>query len=256
MHIQEHVELKKYSTFHIGGAADFFVEVVSKEELREAVMWAEEHGQSWCVVGEGSNILFPDEGVRGLIIKNSILGIVHETTEAGISLTVGAGVILDDLVSYACDHGWWGLENLSSIPGTVGATPVQNVGAYGLEVAEVISSVSVYDSEADSYLVLFPSECRFGYRNSLFKEREGKRYVIHTVSFFLKKETGPCLTYRDLVPLLGAQETLTPHVVRKEVIRIRSQKFPNWHMLGTAGSFFKNPTVSDEAFKELSLKYP
>ena len=256
MQIREGVALKDHSTFHVGGPADFFVAVSSKEELREALVWAQSKGIAWHVIGEGSNILFPDAGVRGLIIKNGIGGITHTQSAEGVTLAVGAGVLLDDAVRYACMEGWWGLENLSAIPGTVGATPVQNVGAYGVEVADRIAQVSVYDVKTDTFSVLSPEDCRFSYRHSLFKEEEGARYVVCEVLFFLSHMYGPMLGYRDLLPLEEGKNTLTPLRVREEVTVIRSKKFPDWHVVGTAGSFFKNPTVTKDVYAELCTTYP
>lgn len=251
------VLLKHFSTFHVGGRAEYFVEVFSKEEVREAVLWAKTQGCAWRVIGSGSNILFADDVVSGLTIQNRIEGVEYEMCEEGVRLTAGAGVILDDLVSYACEGGWWGMENLSAIPGTVGATPVQNVGAYGVEVAEKIAYIEVYDTIEDSYITLEPHECAFGYRDSLFKQKP-QRYVILTVCFVLASHSTPCMEYRDLKEYFKESDSavLTPCAVRAAVTLIRSKKFPDWKKIGTLGSFFKNPIISRAHYELLREKYP
>ncbi len=251
------VLLKHFSTFHVGGRAEYFVEAFSKEEVREALLWAKAQGCAWRVIGSGSNILFADEMVSGLTIQNRIEGIEHEVCEEGVRLTAGAGVILDDLVFYACEGGWWGMENLSAIPGTVGATPVQNVGAYGVEVAQKISSIDAYDIIDDAYVTLEPRECAFGYRDSLFKQNP-QRYVILAVCFTLSKQHASYIEYRDLQEYFKENDSaaLTPNMVRAAVTAIRSKKFPDWKKIGTLGSFFKNPIISRAHYELLREKYP
>lgn len=255
--IEKKISLKEYSTFHIGGDAEYFTIVRTKEELREAIQWARTKGCVWRVIGEGSNILFGDNLLKGLTIKNAIKGISISKQEESVDITANAGESLDAVVAYACSHGWWGLENLSHIPGTVGATPIQNVGAYGVEIAHILHSVLVYDSESDAFKILTSSDCLLGYRHSLFKEEAGKKYVICNVSFLLPYSAGPSILYRDLALYFkDTRKELTPTDVREAVIAIRSKKFPNWHTMGTAGSFFKNPIIHSEAFRELQARYP
>lgn len=251
------VLLKHFSTFHAGGRAEYFVEAFSKEEVRDAVSWAKAQGCVWRVIGSGSNILFADGTVSGLTIQNRIEGIEHEVCEEGIHLTAGAGVILDDLIAYACEHEWWGIENLAAIPGTVGATPVQNVGAYGVEVAQKIRCIEVYDVIKDTYLTLEPHECAFGYRDSLFKQKP-QRYVILAVCFVLSIQPAPHIEYRDLREYFKESDSamLTPRAIRTAVTSIRSKKFPDWKKIGTLGSFFKNPTISLAHYELLRAKYP
>jgi len=258
MHIEERISLKKYSTFHIGGLAEFFTTAFSKEELREAILWARERGVVWRVIGEGSNILFSDSMVLGLTIRNVVRGIEEEVGATDIRITVGAGETWDALVVYTCEKGWWGLENLSRIPGTVGATPIQNVGAYGVEVADSIESVLVYDTDEDVFVALSKEECHFGYRHSLFREKEGMKYVVCSVVFVVPKESGPQCAYRDLALYFKdtKKELLTPRMVRDAVSEIRSKKFPDWNVYGTAGSFFKNPIIDAVLFETIKKDYP
>jgi UDP-N-acetylmuramate dehydrogenase len=257
MDIRHGVALKDHSTFHIGGPAEAFTEAATKEALRDAIAFARASDMPWYVIGEGSNMLFADEGVRGLVIKNAILGISWKDEEGGTVVRAGAGMNFDEVVASSVARGLWGLENLSHIPGSIGATPVQNVGAYGVEVASLIRSVEVYDVEADAFRELGPDECAFGYRDSHFK-REPFRYAIVGVSFFLPKDAGPKLGYRDLrVAFEGVpQASLSPRAVREAVIRIRAGKFPDWRSVGTAGSFFKNPIVDAASYARLRSAYP
>jgi len=258
MEIQRNVSLKEHTTLHIGGSADYFVEVHAADELAEAVRFARSQNIPWHVIGSGSNILFDDAGVRGLVIKNCIDEVSYRESDEGLSIEAGAGALFDTLVAEVAARGLWGLENLSAIPGTIGATPVQNVGAYGVEIATFITEVVVYDAAQDTYRVLSSAACRFGYRHSLFKEVEGADLAIVTVRLFLPRDAGPSLAYRDLALRFAgrAPESLTPEEVRDATIAIRSGKFPDWRKIGTAGSFFKNPLVSVALFEELRRTYP
>lgn len=258
MQREEQVSLADHTTLHIGGHARYFCTVTTREELREALQWARAQGERWCVIGEGSNILFEDTGFPGLIIKNAINGITHTASPAGITLTVGAGVLLDDLVAYTTHEGWWGLENLSGIPGTVGATPVQNVGAYGVEIGDLITEVAIYDSANDVFGTLTKESCGFAYRHSIFKEPAGAHLVVVGVSLCLPHAAGPQITYRDLAVATKDTDSdaLTPAEVRNHVIHIRAGKFPDWHVVGTAGSFFKNPIVPRDVYERMVRTYP
>lgn len=255
MEIQENVLLGAYTTFHIGGPAEFFVIVKTEVELQEAYAFARERALPVTVLGGGSNVLVSDEGVKGLVIKNEITGLQHEEKNGSVFVTAGAGMVWDDLVADTVDRGWWGLENLSAIPGSVGATPVQNVGAYGVEVGECISVVRVYDTESDLFRELQKEECMFGYRDSFFKHAEGAHLVVTRVMFVLSQTPQPKISYKDLAETFG-ERTPTLSDIREAVIRIRAGKFPDWHTIGTAGSFFKNPVLSEEAFQTLQEKYP
>ena len=257
MRILENVSLKEYTTFHIGGNADFFVDVHSVAELQEALEYAETHSLTVTVLGGGSNVLVSDDGVRGLVIRICILGIEFETHgNTHVRATVGAGVVWDEFVLETVTAGLWGIENLSAIPGSVGATPVQNVGAYGVEVSSVIDSVDVYDTETMGAKTLTHNECEFGYRSSLFKEDGGKKYIITNVNFMLSKQENPKLTYKDLGAFF--KDVPTPSLIdtRNAVISIRSKKFPDLGRVGTAGSFFKNPIIGEEKFETLKITYP
>lgn len=258
MHIEHGIALQDYSTFHIGGPAESFVRVGSEDALREAIRFAQERNMPWSVIGEGSNILFADEGVHGLIIKNEIKDIDWKDEDDQVIVRVGAGMHFDDLVALCVEKGLWGLENLSGIPGSVGATPVQNVGAYGVEVSSLIQSVEIYDSSTDSVMELSARDCDFGYRDSRFKRPAGEGQVILHVTFRLARHAPPKLEYRDLAVAFKnvPEEGVELNDIRTAVLGIRAGKFPDWQIIGTAGSFFKNPIISSDHFKKLQETYP
>jgi UDP-N-acetylmuramate dehydrogenase len=239
----------------VGGSARYFVAVRSEKEIKEAVAFAEAHGLPVVVLGGGSNVLVSDAGVDAVVMHMQLQGIEHAVEGDTVMLTVQAGEMLDDVVAHAVEKEWWGLENLSHIPGTVGATPVQNVGAYGVEVKDRIASVRVIDMHTGATVELSNDACAFAYRNSLFKREEGKRYIITAVTFALSLEPSPCLSYKDLA-LAFEGRTPTIQEIRDAVIQIRSGKFPNWHMVGTAGSFFKNPMIAADIYERLHTAHP
>lgn len=256
MEVCQNVSLKELTTFGIGGAAQYFCEVRSIAELVEASAWAKERNLPLKILAGGSNVLIADEGVSGLVVHNQIAGQEVRTDGDTIFLKVGAGVVFDEVVQEAVQERWWGLENLSCIPGSVGATPIQNVGAYGVEVKDVVASVDVYDTETETTGTFKRDECAFAYRDSRFKRAEGKRYVVTHVTYALSTTPRPVLHYRDLATWSADRPTPTLAEIRTAVCAIRAGKFPDWHQLGTAGSFFKNPIVSAEAWQKLALKYP
>lgn len=255
--IQSAVSLAPMTTLGVGGQAKFFTEVTTNNELEEAIKYARSNSYPWTILGGGSNTLVLDSGYAGLVIKMSITGITKlpSSDPSTIYLQVGAGTNFDGLVAYCVEHNYWGLENLSAIPGTVGATPVQNVGAYGVEVSQVITSVMVYDSTTNTYLTLTNHDCRFGYRTSIFKQQPN-RYVIVAVVFKLTTNGKPKCEYRDLANYFTQPQLITLSAIRQAVIKIRSQKFPDWTKLGTAGSFFKNPIVNQSKAKALLKQFP
>ncbi len=272
--IEENIKLASYTTFKIGGPARFFCQVTKEEELVEAVRFAEGKRLAIFVLGGGSNILVGDYGFAGLVIKMEIKGI----DQRGLSslLSVGAGEVWDDFVDYAVKQGFYGIENLSSIPGTVGATPVQNIGAYGCDVSSSILTVHAFDTNTMKFVDFSNDDCKFEYRDSVFKRQKG-RYIITRVDFRLIKNGNVNIEYEDLRVyfdkfqtsdndllkrvdnrMANIQRSLMPTLdqVRQAVIKIRAIKLPDWKKWGTAGSFFKNPIISADKFAELTKKYP
>lgn len=226
IYIQENVSLKEYTTFKTGGTARFFCEVNSIDELKQALTLH----KKFFILGGGSNILMGD--YDGLIIKMNI---------------DNAGRNWDDFVAENIAKGNYGLENLSYIPGTVGAAPVQNIGAYGVEVGDRIEKVHTLNAETLKERIFTKEECEFSYRNSIFKKQ--KEWIITHVEF----------NFTDKINTLykGLENLKTPQEIRDTVIKIRKEKLPDWHVLGTAGSFFKNPIVPINSVKYPDLpKYP
>lgn len=255
--LQHHVPLAPLTTLGVGGEAKLLIEVASTDELVDAVKYAKDNGLKWAILGGGSNTLVPDTGYDGLVIKMSIAGIeqLASVSSGMVLLKVGAGENFDSLVAHTAGNGWWGLENLSAIPGTVGATPIQNVGAYGVDVSQVIDSVAVFDTATDTHLSMSNEECEFGYRTSVFK-REPGRFIITSVLFRLTLAGEPKCTYSDFARYFEGSGIPSLSQVRTAVIDIRSKKFPDWTRVGTAGSFFKNPIVKRSEASELLEKFP
>lgn len=250
LEIREQVPLAEYTTFRLGGPARFFASVTSVRELREALAYAEEHTLPCMVLGGGSNVLVMESGWSGLVIQIAIRGREYdEDSEGDARVVVGAGESWDDFVRETVDHhGLWGLENLSLIPGTVGATPVQNVGAYGVEVKDRIEWVEALDTKTGELTILENSACRFGYRDSFFKQQEGKHHIVTRVAYRLSTRPRPVLDYKDLQARFGSHTDVSVKEVRETVCAIRAGKFPSLDEVGTAGSFFKNPIIPKEQF--------
>lgn len=251
MKIEKDKSLKEFTTFRIGGTAQFFCSVKNEDEVREAVMFAWNSKLAIFVLGGGSNVLISDAGFKGLVIKMEMKGIEI----AGERVVVAAGENWDGFVRKCVESGLYGVENLSLIPGTVGAAPVQNIGAYGSEVKDTIESVRVYDRVENVFKDFTNKECQFEYRNSLFK-REAGRYIIVSTTFILKKEAKVNIEYKDLKEFFAGKQTPTLVEVRNAVIEIRTRKLPDVKLVGTAGSFFKNPIVTHGQANELEKRYP
>ncbi len=264
--IQKDIPLSNLTTFRAGGVAAYFCEVRTPVELAEAsaefVKHRERYG-TFFLLGEGSNTLISDGIFPGLVVRLMLKGVkwkevIDATACDKVEVIAGAGEHWDDLVALAVSKGFYGLENLSGIPGTVGATPVQNIGAYGMEAKDSISFVEALHFETGEVRRFSPDECCFGYRNSFFKSEEGKKWVITKVGFLLDKKGRVNIGYKDLkarfADRYSSQVSLVE--VREAVLEIRKNKLPNIALLGTAGSFFKNPIIRAELYKELQEEYP
>ncbi len=256
MTIEENVSLASLTTFRIGGKARYFARVTSWQDIKEVTDFAEEKNIPYFTLGGGSNILISDQGFNGLVIKNEIKGIVKENVEDYELLTVGAGEDWDSFVAKTVEKGLFGLENLSLIPGTVGAAPVQNIGAYGSEIKDRIHIVEAYDPKEKGLKGFKAEQCGFEYRDSKFKH-EFRHMIITSVVFKLKKTGTTNIEYKDLKNYF-AEHTIEPTLdnVRKAVIEIRTKKLPDVTKIGTAGSFFKNPAIFKTEYEELLKKYP
>lgn len=204
-------------------------------------------------IGEGSNLLFTKD-FPGTVLHSNIEYIKYiDVGFDEVPVVVGAGVNFDSFVSEVCRHGLWGAENLSLIPGEVGAAAVQNIGAYGVEVKDIISGVSCFDIKERKKVRLTAAECRYGYRSSMFKEPENKgRYVVTSVLFRLSRKVRSNISYSGLSEMFSEHQPTTPEDVRRAVIDIRRKKLPDPATVGSAGSFFKNPIVGAEDFARIN----
>lgn len=256
LQIQENVPLAPLTTLGVGGSARYFCAAKSVEEVEQAVGFARGRGLKLFVLGGGSNVVVADRGFDGLVLRVAILGIDESTVAV---LNVGAGVSWDEFVAFCVARAYGGVECLSGIPGSVGGTPVQNVGAYGQEVSETIASVLVYDL-AESLIRELPSQdCGFAYRSSIFNTSQRGRYIILRVRYELKLGAEPALRYADLQRYFaGRHRKPTLSDVRGAILKIRASKGmvidPNDTDSRSAGSFFKNPVLSAEGFARLSAK--
>ena len=242
--IQEHVPLSEHTTLKTGGVARYMVEVRSLEDLRAVADLITKENLSYLVLGAGSNIFAGEAGFSGVVIKMMNEGVAYAENETGeVAVKVAAGEWLDGVIETTIAADIFGLENLSAIPGSVGATPVQNVGAYGVEVKDLISSVEVFHLPTKTVREFSNAECEFGYRDSFFKTKVGCEYIIFAVNFLLSKKFTAKISYTDLAKRF-TNELPSAQGVREALFEIRGNKFPDWKVLGTAGSFFKNPIIS------------
>src|SRR3989344_4376663 len=251
--IKNGVNLAEYSTFNTGGQARYFVEVKSLEGLKKAINFARKEDKKIFILGGGSNVLLPDRGIDGLVIKMGIKGLSF----SGNLISAGAGESWDKIVAESVKRGLGGIENLSLIPGTVGGAVYQNIGAYGAELKDVLESVEVFDLRSDRTKNLPSSQCRFRYRDTLFQHPEGKNYIVTGVQLKLSKKFIPKLDYIELRDYFYRDKVLTPDTVRRAVVKIRkSQLVYPTPKIGTAGSFFKNPTITPAAYRKILTRHP
>ena len=273
-------DLTKMNTFGMKVKARCFIEYDSVSDLVDIEF--EELARPVLHIGGGSNLLFTDD-FKGTVLHSKIDFIEILEESSSVRVSVGAGVVFDDFCAWAAKEGLWGVENLSHIPGEVGASAVQNIGAYGVEVKDVIRKVYCYDTVEEEFVSFDVEDCEYGYRDSVFKDPEVKgRYVVTHVVFALSREPMPRLEYGHLKeavsaslsgdprtepsvlvhPLAGggmspesnvetASAKLTPMMIRKTIIKIRKEKLPEPSVMGSAGSFFKNPVISKEHFDRI-----
>ncbi len=249
--------LKKYNTFNIDAKAKYYFEYTEPEDLAEFLMRNKEW-PNWqrLIIGEGSNLLFIND-FDGLVINPNIPGIqVVREDRNNVWLESGAGVVWDELVDFAVFHNWGGIENLSLIPGKVGATAVQNIGAYGMEIQNRIESVSGFDLGTLTNYTIEACDCQYAYRDSIFKNQLKDRFIITSVVFKLDKFPEFILNYGDLKTETERLRNINLRNIRKAVITIRESKLPDPKVYGNAGSFFKNPIVESSLAKQLLAENP
>lgn len=257
--IRERVDLKPYNTFGIRAEARYFADITSEREFKELVKQPVYKDNNVLIIGGGSNILLTKD-FDGLVIHNSLKGIkVIEANEQRTTINVASGEIWHDLVMHAIDNNLGGIENLSLIPGTVGAAPMQNIGAYGVEVKEVIVKVEALDRTTGASKTFSSDECMFGYRESVFKHTLKEKFFISSVTLTLSNNNHQLnISYGAIADTLKEMNVLQPTIrdVSNAVIAIRRSKLPDPAVIGNAGSFFKNPVVSEELYHSLKNKYP
>ncbi len=254
--LQEQVEMAPYTTMQVGGKCDYFTVVSDVASVKAACEWAESEHLEVFVLGEGSNVIVSDSGLHRLVMKMEIPG--FEVEDDGVTLRVGAGEHWDGVVERSVKLGLAGIEAMSMIPGTAGATPVQNAGAYGQEIADTLVEVEAYDREAHEVVTLAREACGFGYRDSAFKHELAGRYVIVGVTLKLSKAAPKPPTYASLKRLLEAQEVTHPTVaqIRTAVMSIRAKVLPDPSVVPNSGSFFKNPIVDQLTLNRIRLRHP
>ena len=264
MEFLEHVPLAPYTTFQIGGPARWFAEAASEDDVAAGVTFAGEHQLPLFILGGGSNLLVSDAGFPGLVLRIALQGIASKQENGLLTVSAAAGEDWDGLVAYAVAANAAGVECLSGIPGTVGGTPVQNVGAYGQEVSQTIVTVRAFDRKTLRFMDLAAADCGFSYRRSIFNSTQRERYVVSRVDYALRKDAPANIVYADLTRHFAARNGATPTLeeVRDAVRSIRARK----GMLlvsgdadcRSAGSFFKNPvvpvTVLDSLSQELGVE--
>lgn len=246
--------MQQHNTFGLNVKAAQFIEFETEEELCDVIKAG--LSSPVLVIGAGSNLLFLND-YKGTVLHSAIMGVtVVEETDEYLLLRVGSGMQWDNLVEYTIQNGWQGLENLSAIPGEVGASAVQNVGAYGVEAGDLIEQVEAVSLNDGGKRRFTHDECRFSYRNSIFKAEEKNKYVVTYVTYRLRKIPEYRLDYGNLRSVIGDGNKLSAATIRKAVQEIRQAKLPDPAVIGSAGSFFMNPIVSDEHAKKLLQTYP
>lgn len=258
--LQIDVPLAPYTTLQTGGSAKYLLTAENIQDIQEAHRWAEEHKLPLFILGGGSNLLVSDTGFPGLVLKIALKGTRIDNDAETVLLTAAAGEEWDPLVARTVGAGYAGLECLSGIPGSCGATPIQNVGAYGQEVSETILSVEVYDRLEKTQKTMLHAQCGFSYRNSIFKQTD--RYIVLSVTYRLQMDRPPAIRYPELSHYLDEQGISKPNLmdVREAVLTLRRRKSmlidPSDPNSRSAGSFFVNPIVDTETFESIRRRYP
>ncbi|MGA2821971.1 MAG: UDP-N-acetylmuramate dehydrogenase [Bacteroidales bacterium] len=258
MQLREEISLKPFNTFGIDVKARFFAEALTEEDVIGLAVNQQEIHLPLLILGGGSNILFTKD-FNGTVMKISMKGIhIIKEDEDTVWVKASAGENWDDLVKFCVDNGWGGLENLSAIPGNAGTSPVQNIGAYGVEMKDTFFELEAFDLESKVKRIFSKEECGFGYRESIFKLQYKGRFIILNVTFSVLKKPVLCLDYGNIREELTLMTADHPGIadVREAICRIRLRKLPNPAVIGNAGSFFKNPVILPQQFENLKQSFP
>lgn len=256
--MQTDVSLAEFTTMNMGGTAAFFGHVKTREQLEAGAAWAKTEDLPVFILGEGSNLIVSDGVIKAVVLKLEIGGFEAESAEHGLTrVTVGGGEHWDDVVKQTVDMGLTGLETLSMIPGTAGAAPVQNAGAYGGETADHLVDLEAYDLRAGEWVTLAATDCRFGYRTSRFREEDAGRYAITQVRFDLRLGEPDPARYERLSKRLADDGITSPtgQQLRETVMVLRAKVLPDPSVVPSAGSFFKNPIVDEATLRRLQSDF-
>jgi UDP-N-acetylmuramate dehydrogenase len=255
--ILENVSLKSLNTFGVEAHARLLTEIRSEQDLLALFKAQVFDGQAILVLGGGSNILFTRD-FEGLVLRMDIKGINYKVDGDNVFVTAGGGEVWNDLVNYSVDHQFAGMENLSLIPGSVGASPIQNIGAYGVELMDIFHSCRAFEIKTGLFREFKKEDCQFSYRDSIFKHEQKGNYIITEVTYRLSKTFVPRLSYGAISQELKRRHILNPSIrnVSEVVSRIRVSKLPDPSMIGNAGSFFKNPVIEVDEFRHIQSVFP
>ena len=252
-----HFDLSKHNTFGIHASCKRFVEIDTAEEAAAFFPSLHDTDLPLLIIGGGSNLLLTAD-FPGTVVRSAIKGISAEERDGEVWLRCGSGETWDDVVALCVQRGWYGAENLSLIPGDVGASAVQNIGAYGTEVKDIVERIEAVDISTGERVQIPASECQYGYRDSRFKHEWHQRFFITAVTYRLSLSFEPRLDYGNIREMLSQEGITQPTAaqLRQVIIDIRNAKLPDTKVEGNAGSFFVNPVVSREKYEQLAVKYP
>lgn len=259
MQIQENVPLSSYSTMRLGGPARYLADITDKFDIAKAITWADERHIPIVMVGGGSNIIWGDGGFPGLVLVNKIAGFETQQFDAETTyVTVGGGENWDGVVERTVGQGLAGIELLSRIPGTAGAAPVQNIGAYGAQISDVLVTVEAYDKQTKKLATLQASDCAFGYRTSRFKTADKGRFFITGITMRLGHTMAKPPYYKDIQAYIEKNEIIEISLprLREIVAKIREKKLPDPSVIPNTGSFFQNPVVDKQTYERIAAGHP
>lgn len=259
MEIHTNIPLKNYTTMRLGGNARFMTEAHTPEDVATVYKNAKAQNLPIFILGGGSNVIVHDEGFAGIVIRNRIPGFeVIDDQASTTTIRIGAGENWDEVVKRSVDMNLNGIEAMSAIPGTAGAAPVQNVGAYGQEIADTLISLEAYDTETDSFIVLQNADCGFSYRHSIFRGHAAGRYIVTSITLRLYKAAPQPPFYKAIEDFFADNNItlFTPQIIRDAVIKIRTDKLPDPKITPNTGSFFKNALIEGWQLAELRKEYP
>lgn len=250
----QNFNIKAFNTFGINAVCDYWIDFTQASDLPG--IFASLPAPNFRCIGQGSNLLFVND-YHGCLLHSSILDMDVCHLDGGVEMRLGSGLCLDSIVEKCCQAQLWGIENLSGIPGDIGAAAVQNVGAYGVELKDVVTKVEAYDTVTSKFVEFTNADCQYGYRHSIFKQSENiGRYIITFVTIRLSSDGTPRIEYGNLGRQLAHISPITPSAVREVVIATRNSKLPDPQQVGSVGSFFKNPVVPVSEYERLSQMFP